>query len=78
MNRTGTYKWDPETQEMVKISDVIPTLRIWDATVPSGGYWDTQMAGTPIFIDSRQQKRKLMKKYNVREKNDFIGGGKEV
>lgn len=68
VNKTGTYKWDPEKGEMVKISDRAHVAHAFDCYVPEGGYYSDNL-GT--FVESRAHKRRLMKEQNVKEASNL-------
>jgi hypothetical protein len=69
MSKTGTYKYDPKTKTVVKISDRIPKCLPTEATVLRGPYFDPHLG---CEIRSRRQKAEVMKRQEVAE----VGSGR--
>jgi hypothetical protein len=78
MNKTGTYAF--RDGEFVLVSNRPPNVvRTFDVHCPTGGYWEHNLSPFPMHIDSREHKRKVLKKLGVSEKKDkLLGGGIEV
>lgn len=72
MGKTGRYKYDPEKGEMVKVSDEIPNICVFDCFCPEGGYWSRNLGHKPTFVESRTHKRKLMRERGLSEANDAL------
>lgn len=74
-NKTGRYRYNKETGEMEKISDAIPNVCVFDCHVPEGGYWSENLARKPgekVFIESRSEKRRLLRERGLREVGDKL------
>lgn len=65
---SGRYKYDKELGKMVKISDSLPNVQVFDCFCPDGGYWSNNISDKPVYIESRAHKRQLLAKENLREK----------
>ncbi len=80
MSKTGTYIYDPETKQLVKVSDKIPNV-VADCHVPEGGYDDDNLGSwnekKQVFetyhVTSKKDKQRRMKELGLVEK-----GGKDV
>lgn len=57
MSYTGTYKFNPKTGKVEKISDQSRTTRLFDVFVPKGGYYSENLGG---FVDSKSTKRRIL------------------
>lgn len=79
MSLTGTYKYNPETGKVEKVSDRIPNIA-WmaQASVPEGGYTCYNLGDKPVEIYSRRQKYDLMQRHEVREVPRHARPGKKV
>lgn len=77
-SKTGTYKWNPQTKQMEKVSDAIPNTQVFDCHVPTGGYWSHNLGHNPIFVRSRSHKRRLMAKAGLTENPKTQLGKREL
>ena len=80
MSKTGTYRFIDGA--WIKVSDRPP--RIVDAYVPEGGYVDETLGQfdkgrwRPAFIESREQKAKILKERNLVEDGGFSKPTKRI
>jgi hypothetical protein len=75
--KTGTYVWSNELKCLVKRSPHPRIAPTFDVYVKPGGYYDEHLGSNvngkwqPAFIDSKEQKRELMKRDGVVEDGGF-------
>ena len=80
MSMTGTYKYNPESKKLIKVSDAIPNVAV-DCFVPEGGYHEEHLGSwnekkqvyEPYFVKSKKDKQRRMRELGLVEK-----GGKDV
>jgi hypothetical protein len=65
VSATGTYKYDPRTQRVVKVSDAIPNVA-WreSCVVPSGGYFSENLG---VYFPNRRAKRAYLRDHGLTE-----------
>lgn len=71
-SKTGTYRLNPQTQKMEKISDRIPAVSFDSVSLPAGehregGYYSENL---DCFIRSRRHKRDVLKRMGLAEVAD--------
>lgn len=67
MSKTGRYKYDPVTKQMVRISDSTPSLPngvFWKDTWDHSGYYSE---GCGVRFKSKQHKRNYLKEKGIAE-----------
>jgi hypothetical protein len=77
MSKTGVYKYDKVTGEVVKISHRTPNVCVFDCTCPEGGYYSHNLAPDPkhpVFVESRSHKRRILASRGLRECHSDISG----
>jgi len=72
MSKTGTYRFNPETNRVEKISDRIPAVSFDSVSLPrgehsQGGYYSENLG---CFIRSRRHKRDVLKRKGLAEAAD--------
>lgn len=57
MSRSGTYKYNPETGKVEKVSDRVPSLNhVFDLYFPGAGRFD-HLSHRPVYLESKRQLR---------------------
>ena len=69
MSNTGRYKYDPTSGRVVKVSERIPHISVFDCFCPEGGYFSENLGS---FVRSRTHKRELLESQGLRETNDKL------
>lgn len=72
MSKTGTYRFNPETDRVEKVSDRIPAVSFDSVSLPregrdEGGYFSENLG---CFIRSRRHKRDVLKRKGLTETAD--------
>jgi len=68
MNKTGRYRYDPVLKSLVKVSDRVPNVQVFDCFCPEGGYYSGNLE---TFVDSRAHKRRLLESRGLKEVNQL-------
>ena len=68
MSKTGTYVY-VKGEGLVKVSDRVPNVQVFDCFVPDGGYYSDNLE---TYVESRAHKRQLMAAQGVHEKEDKL------
>lgn len=66
-SNTGIYRYNPETKEMEKISDSIPSVArgpFWNNDWDHSGFYSEALG---VHCKSKEHKQKVMDKLNVQE-----------